>query len=268
MSGRDWASGWRARTVGLGQEVPLLDGRLVPYINLDNAASTPPLRDVARCGPALPAVLLERPSGSRLQVTSQHRRLSRRARDARALRWSRDDDQYRCLREEHDGSHQQARLPLSARAAQRRSLDGDGAPLERFALARSRTRWFAPRSPLKGASTKTTWTACSRPYGDRIALMTVSGASNVTGFVQPIHRLARKAHAVGADILVDAAQLAPHRRIDMKPDDDPEHLDFVALSATRCTRPSARACWLAVETSSCRAPGVPGRRNGGYRDAR
>ena len=42
----------------------------------------------------------------------------------------------------------------------------------------------------------------------RVALVTVSGASNVTGFVQPIHRLARKAHAHGARILVDAAQLA------------------------------------------------------------
>ena len=37
---------WRDRIVGLDQEVPLLDGRLVPYINLDNAASTPPLREV------------------------------------------------------------------------------------------------------------------------------------------------------------------------------------------------------------------------------
>ena len=32
--------------VGLDQRVPLLDGRLVRYINLDNAASTPPLQDV------------------------------------------------------------------------------------------------------------------------------------------------------------------------------------------------------------------------------
>ena len=38
--------GWRKRIVGLDQQVPLLDGRLVPYINLDNAASTPPLQDV------------------------------------------------------------------------------------------------------------------------------------------------------------------------------------------------------------------------------
>ena len=73
--------------------------------------------------------------------------------------------------------------------------------------------------------------------GERVALVTVSGASNVTGFVQPIHRLARKAHAVGARIFVDAAQLAPHRRIDVKPDDDPEHLDFVALSAHKMYAP-------------------------------
>ena len=38
--------GWRDRIVGLDEEVPLLDERMVPYINLDNAASTPPLREV------------------------------------------------------------------------------------------------------------------------------------------------------------------------------------------------------------------------------
>ena len=34
--------------MGLEREVPLLDGRRVPYVNLDNAASTPPLVDVVR----------------------------------------------------------------------------------------------------------------------------------------------------------------------------------------------------------------------------
>lgn len=59
----------------------------------------------------------------------------------------------------------------------------------------------------------------------------------MSGFLQPVHRLARKTHAVGAKILVDAAQLAPHRRVDMKPDDDPEHLDFVVLSAHKMYAP-------------------------------
>ncbi len=33
----------RRRIVGHDQLVPLLDGSLVPYVNLDNAASTPAL---------------------------------------------------------------------------------------------------------------------------------------------------------------------------------------------------------------------------------
>ena len=37
---------WRERIVGLDERLPLLNGRLAPYINLDNAASTPPFREV------------------------------------------------------------------------------------------------------------------------------------------------------------------------------------------------------------------------------
>jgi len=38
--------GLRDRIVGIDQLVPLLDGSLVTYVNLDNSASTPPLVDV------------------------------------------------------------------------------------------------------------------------------------------------------------------------------------------------------------------------------
>ena len=88
-------------------------------------------------------------------------------------------------------------------------------------------------------------------YGERVALLTVSGASNVTGFVQPIHRLARKAHAVGARILVDAAQLAAHRRIDVKAPGDPEHLDYVVLSAHKMYAPFGTGALVGRQTPSC-----------------
>ncbi|MFC7451328.1 aminotransferase class V-fold PLP-dependent enzyme [Rhodococcus daqingensis] len=52
---------------------------------------------------------------------------------------------------------------------------------------------------------------CSKPA----ALLAVTGASNVTGEVLPIARLAEVAHACGARILVDGAQLLPHRRVDI-----------------------------------------------------
>jgi selenocysteine lyase/cysteine desulfurase len=50
---------------------------------------------------------------------------------------------------------------------------------------------------------------------ERIDLVAVTGASNVTGEVWPVAELAKLAHEHGAELFVDAAQLAPHRAIDM-----------------------------------------------------
>jgi selenocysteine lyase/cysteine desulfurase len=47
------------------------------------------------------------------------------------------------------------------------------------------------------------------------ALLAITGASNVTGELLPIREIARLAHRHGARIAVDAAQLAPHRRISL-----------------------------------------------------
>jgi len=74
-------------------------------------------------------------------------------------------------------------------------------------------------------------------YRSRVALVAITGASNVTGFINPVHRLAEKAHAAGAYIFVDCAQLAPHRSLDMRPLADPQHLDFIAISGHKLYAP-------------------------------
>lgn len=71
----------------------------------------------------------------------------------------------------------------------------------------------------------------------RVKLVAVNGASNITGICSPIHDIAIWAHAAGAKIFVDAAQLAPHRPINMLADDDPGHIDFLALSAHKMYAP-------------------------------
>lgn len=70
-----------------------------------------------------------------------------------------------------------------------------------------------------------------------IKLLAVTGASNVTGYLPPIHTLAEMAHSAGARILVDAAQLAPHRSIHVYPATDPRHLDFLAFSGHKMYAP-------------------------------
>jgi selenocysteine lyase/cysteine desulfurase len=74
-------------------------------------------------------------------------------------------------------------------------------------------------------------------YGNHVALVAITGASNVTGFLNPIHRLAEKAHAAGAMLMADCAQLAPHRKIDMLPLENPAHIDFITISAHKMYAP-------------------------------
>lgn len=64
-------------------------------------------------------------------------------------------------------------------------------------------------------------------------LVAVTGASNVTGETWPIGELAEMAHEAGARIFVDAAQLAPHRQVDMSD----LGLDWVALSGHKLYAP-------------------------------
>ncbi len=102
-------------------------------------------------------------------------------------------------------------------------------------------------------------------HAGRVALLAVSGASNVTGVVQPVHEVAAKVHAVGGRILVDAAQLAPHRPIGMRPHDDPGHLDFVALSAHKMYAPYGTGALVGPRCRVRSRAGSPGRRHGARR---
>jgi len=227
---------WRKRIVGIDSKLPLLDGRLVSYINLDNAASTPPLWDV------LEAILRFLP-----YYSSVHRGAGFKSRISTAAYDEAHEIIGRFVGADMDSNtviFGKNTTEAINKLAFRYPLGRDSVVLSTMMEHHSNDLPWRRRAQVVRAQV----TSDGRldeddvdrllgQYGDRIALLTVSGASNVTGFVQPIHRLARKAHAVGARILVDAAQLAPHRRIDIRPDNDPEHIDFVALSAHKMYAP-------------------------------
>lgn len=54
-----------------------------------------------------------------------------------------------------------------------------------------------------------------KTYGSKIKVIAVTGASNLSGSIPPIEEIAELAHSVDALFVVDAAQLAPHRKINM-----------------------------------------------------
>nr|WP_207727129.1 aminotransferase class V-fold PLP-dependent enzyme [Anaerosolibacter carboniphilus] len=76
-----------------------------------------------------------------------------------------------------------------------------------------------------------------RRYRDSLGLVVVTGASNVTGYKNPIHEIATLTHKYHGKILVDGAQLIPHVPFDMKPEDSPEHIDYVVFSAHKMYAP-------------------------------
>lgn len=70
-----------------------------------------------------------------------------------------------------------------------------------------------------------------------IQYVTMTGASNVTGYINPIHKAARLAHKYGAKIIIDAAQLIAHRAIDMKGGCPEEAIDALVFSGHKMYAP-------------------------------
>ena len=226
----------RREIVGIDTRVPLLDGTERPYVFLDNAASTPALRGVLRAieeflpwysgvhrGTGFKSILATGvfdaahdeigrfvgadPARNTVVFTKNTteciNKLSNR------FMFRRGDVVITTIMEHHSNA-----LPWRKNA---RVIHIGTTPDGRPDLAAMKA-------------------AIAREKGS-LRLVAVSGASNITGLCSPVHEIASWAHAAGARIFVDAAQLAPHRPIDMLPDDDPGHIDFLALSAHKMYAP-------------------------------
>lgn len=72
---------------------------------------------------------------------------------------------------------------------------------------------------------------------ERIKLLAITGAANVTGWMSPIRQLARLAHEHGALISVDAAQLVAHVPIDVRANDPAESIDFLITAGHKAYAP-------------------------------
>lgn len=67
----------------------------------------------------------------------------------------------------------------------------------------------------------------------RVKVVAITGASNLTGYAPDMAKLTELSHRYGAMLFVDAAQLAPHRPIDMKG----QNIDALAFSAHKVYAP-------------------------------
>ncbi|MDI3387182.1 aminotransferase class V-fold PLP-dependent enzyme [Streptomyces sp. B-S-A8] len=241
--------------LGRDVTVPLVTGGEVTYAALDYAASAPALQrvwdDVAAYAPYYGSV--HRGAGYLSQLSTDlfenARRTVEEFLDCRA------DDQLVFTRSTTDSlnllaaalpadcqvfvfetEHHASLLPW--RDARVTYLNAPRTPGEAVTTLE---RALADREPSPSSQLRS-----SRGGPNGPALVCVTGASNVTGELWPVKELAAAAHAHGARIVLDAAQLAPHHPLSVRELD----VDWVAFSGHKLYAPfgsgvlAGRADWL------------------------
>jgi selenocysteine lyase/cysteine desulfurase len=208
--------------VGTDLRVPLVTGGWVRAANLDLAASAPALRAVAdHVADLLPHhASVHRGAGYGSQVCTA---VVERGRDAvAAFVGAREDDVVVFTRNTTDA------LNLLAGCVP--------GPVLRLDLEHHATllAWRAGRVLETAPTVEQTLDRLADALAhEPFALVAVTGASNVTGEVPPLRRIVELAHAAGARVVVDAAQLAPHRRVDLAA----TGADYLALSGHKIYAP-------------------------------
>lgn len=236
--------------IGADLRVPVRGGGLVPYANLDYAASAPCLEPVyAAVTAALPAYSsVHRGAGYASRLTTA--RYERARETVRAFAGARPDDAVVFTRNTTDAMNLLARcLP-------------EGTTVVVFDTEHHASLLPWPRAvrltppAFPGEAVRMADEALAGIDGP--ALLVVTAASNVTGELWPVAALAHIAHRHGARIAVDAAQFAPHRPLDITALD----LDYAAFSGHKLYAPFGtgaligRPDWLAQAEPYLRGGGA------------
>src|ERR1700712_2878385 len=213
--------------VGHDERVVLPDGRDLRHVNLDYAATSPALAVVAKAVvEALPGYAsVHRGAGVLSQRATQRYEESRAT--IAAFAGAREDDVCVLVRNTTDA------LNLLAAAVPSGASDVVFLDSEHHAnLLPWRTlphREVAHAPTIAATIERLEHALAAGPT----ALLAVTAASNVSGEVLPIAQLAELAHSYGARLAVDAAQLAPHRPLDLSGWD----ADYVAFSGHKTYAP-------------------------------
>jgi selenocysteine lyase/cysteine desulfurase len=215
--------------VGAHIPVPCLDGVERPYRDLDCAASTPAMESVA-----------ERVADFLPWYSSVHRGAGFKSRRATAAYEEARDSVHRFARRPAGGddvvvlvrntteaiNHLAYRLGLGPEDVVATTVVEHHANLLPWARVATR-RWVECGT---SGTFETADVVRVLEDGRRPALLALTGASNVTGWLPPVEEICAEAHARGVPVLLDAAQLAPHRPLPTGP-------DFVAFSGHKLYAP-------------------------------
>jgi len=214
--------------VGDDMLVPCVDGQERPYVTLDAAASTGALRSVLdHVEEFLPSYSsIHRGAGYKSQVATSAYEDARDAMLAFAGRQDRDDVAIICRNTTEALNHLAYRLRLSHDEVVVTTVVEHHANMLPWTRAAScRYVECGPDGTFTAEEVAAALDELPKPR-----LLAVTGASNITGWQPPIEEIIASAHEREIPVVVDAAQLAPHRPL-------PCNADFMAWSGHKMYSP-------------------------------
>ncbi|HBP64446.1 MAG TPA: aminotransferase [Desulfosporosinus sp.] len=230
-------SNYRHLIVGADTQIPLYNGQLTTAINFDNAASTPPfvsvIEEIVKFSSMYSSI--HRGTGYKSQFSSH---LFEEARSI-VLKFVNADPLQNTVIFVKNTTEAINKLSYRLWEGKKKSVilstcmehhSNDLPWRNKFQVDYVQTDSYGKLS-LEDLESKLI------KHKGNVKLVTVTGASNVTGYVNPIHKIAELAHRYRAKILVDGAQLVPHNVINMKPSNPLHHIDYLAFSAHKMYAP-------------------------------
>lgn len=228
---------FRSLIAGVETLVPADKTKLVSYINFDNAATTPPfasvVNDVVSFCPWYSSV--HRGTGYKSKLTSDFYENSREE----VLNLLNGDKTEQIVIYVKNTTEAINKLSNRVRAFEKRNIvlstemehhSNDLPWREKFEV-----HYISVDD--KGRLSMEDLEHKLKRFRGKVALVTVTGASNVTGYVNNIYDIAALAHKYDTKVMVDGAQLVPHVPVYMGKAGTPEHIDYIAFSAHKMYAP-------------------------------
>ncbi|MCR5793720.1 MAG: aminotransferase class V-fold PLP-dependent enzyme [Solobacterium sp.] len=222
--------------VGVDEPVELADGTVQPLINFDNAATTPSLL------PVMEAVDEEMKMygsiGRGFSLKSNHSTEIYNSTREKVLDFvGADPDNYTCfyVNNTTDGLNKLASALVESEddliLATRMEHHANDLPW------RERCNVIYAEVDDQGRVIYEDIERLLTENEGKVKYVCVTAASNVTGYVTDVHRVAKMAHEHGAKIIVDGAQIVAHRKFSMTGETPEEDIDFFVFSAHKMYSP-------------------------------
>lgn len=222
--------------MGLDTLVQLDNGQMAPAINLDNAATTPPFKAVwEKIGEEI--LYYGSIGRGRGQKSEHSSRIYTEGRDVIKKFVGADSDKYtvfyvNCTT---DGINKLASALIESSddliLTTRMEHHANDLPW------RERANTLYVEVDETGRLKTEEFEKILKENCGKIKYVSVTATSNVTGYVNDVHAIAKTVHQYGAKIIVDGAQIVAHQAFRMLGDSPDEDIDFFVFSAHKMYSP-------------------------------